>query len=108
MVLLLLASALAVLGLSWARTASATSVAALDQFSNAAGFLTKIVRVIDGLRELAMWLSPAFSNGAGRGPLASVREAASDKRVGGPPSFTRPPGAGVSVTDMSVFGGVPA
>lgn len=104
MVLLLMVSTLAVLATSWARSAGPGAVAALDRFSNAAGLLNRIVRVVDGIRDLAVWLSPMFSGGVGRGPLAGVRDS-------GPPPRSNPALArhstGVSITDMSVLEDTP-
>ena len=106
MVLLLVVSTLAVLATSWARSAGPGAVAALDRFSNAAGLLNRIVRVVDGIRDLAVWLSPMFSGGAGRGPLAGVRDVPAP-RPGGNPALARH-STGVSITDMTVLEDTPA
>lgn len=74
--------------------------------------MNRFVRVVDGVRDLAIWLSPAFNGGTGRGPLAMGREAPSSSSapsnpgakppLGSNPAFSKAT-AGVSVTDMSVF-----
>jgi len=63
-VYLLLAAAVAVLGMAFARSASPATVTGLTQFSNAAGILTRVLTVIDAVRAVATW-SAAGSQGPG-------------------------------------------
>lgn len=74
--------------------------------------MNRIVRVVDGVRDLAVWLSPAFGNGAGNGPLVGSDSGSAASSRPAPANPAAPNAAyrnvhtgGVSVTDVSVLGG---
>jgi hypothetical protein len=73
--------------------------------------LNRIVRVVDGVRDLAVWLSPAYAtHGAGRGPLAASgldSMAAQTKPAASNPAYSKVHSGGVSVTDVTVLGDIP-
>ena len=73
--------------------------------------MNRIVRVVDGVRDLAVWLSPAYAtNGAGRGPLAASgmdSMAAPAKPATSNPAYSKAHSGGVSVTDVTVLGDIP-
>lgn len=65
--LLLAASAITVLGFTWAKFQGPSGIDRLNQFGNAAGVLTRVLTVFDALRQIAIW----FSGGKqGQGPLS--------------------------------------
>lgn len=109
MVLLIVSALVAVCGVAWAATAGSGAVASLDKLLNAAGILGRIVHVIAGIRDVAVWLYPAFAGGNGRGPVyAGSFTPAQGKPSGGSPAASRSPRSpGSLATDMSDFEEVP-
>lgn len=114
MVFLILGSVLAVLLTSWAGTAGVGSVGTLDRLVNAGGLLNRFLAAVEAVRDLALWLSPVFGQGQGRGPLSGARPAPSKpvpRPAGNPaaPGTSGSPGSsGTLVTDLTEFEGAPA
>lgn len=64
--LLLVATAISILGLTWAKRQDDFGMDRLNQFGNAAGILTRVLTVFDALRQVAAWF---LSGRVGQGPL---------------------------------------
>lgn len=64
--LLLAACSIAIFGFTWAKFQGPAGIDQLNQFSNAAGVLTRILTVFDALRQIAIWFNAGKT---GAGPL---------------------------------------
>lgn len=73
--------------------------------------MNRIVKVVDGVRDLAVWLSPAFAtHGTGRGPLAASgldSMPAAAKPATSNPAYSKVHSGGVSLTEVNVLGDIP-
>jgi hypothetical protein len=65
--ILLAASAITVFGFTWAKFQGPRGIDSLNQFSNAAGVLTRVLTVFDALRQIAIWFNAGKQ---GAGPLS--------------------------------------
>lgn len=81
----------------------------LDRLLNAGVLLTRILSAVEAVRDLALWLSPAFGGGQGRGPLAAARAQTVPTvtrpapRASSNPAAPAPASTGTLVTDLTEF-----